>query len=53
MIINFDHPDAITRGSSRKINLPSGLIGNMLVDVAGTIKHKKIETSTSNLTPVL
>ena len=41
MIINFDHPDAITGGSSRKINVSSVLIGNMSADVANAISRKK------------
>ncbi len=45
MIINFDHPDAITGGSSRKINVSSFLIRNLSADVANAISREKIETS--------
>lgn len=49
MLIDFDYPDAITRGLRRKTDVSRALIEKTRGDVVNAISYKKLKTEMSNL----
>ncbi len=48
-LMDFDYPDAITRGLRRKTDVSRGLIEKTRGDVVNAIRQKKLETAMLNL----
>jgi translin len=49
MLMDFDYPDAITKGLRRKTDVSRGLIEKTRGDVVNAIRQKKLETAMLNL----
>jgi translin len=49
MLMDFDYPDAITRGLRRKTDVSRSLIEKTRGDVVNAIGQKKLETAMRNL----
>jgi translin len=48
-LMDFDYPDAITKGLRRKTDVSRGLIEKTRGDVINAIRQKKLETAMRNL----
>ena len=48
-LMDFDYPDAITKGLRRKTDVSRGLIEKTRGDVVNAIRQKKLETAMLNL----